>query len=193
VKTGRGSALLLAAVVTMVAGDRYPRLGATSPDALTLQEQAQDISPEAMAQIAALLQEKMSRTPTERKMDSQLIYQLKMSRGQAVAAGVQTVATDLPYTDDARVILDVSGEIGDPLLDALRGLGAEIQSVDAARSSVRVAVDLGAIEPIAALASVRFVQPKQEATTSRIGPTPTLARSLARSRGDSEPAARYPL
>ena len=181
-KTGRGSALLLAAVVTMVAGDRYPRLGATSPDALTLQEQAQDISPEAMAQIAALLQEKMSRTPTERKMDSQLIYQLKMSRGQAVAAGVETVATDLPYTDDARVILDVSGEIGDPLLDALRGLGAEIQSVDAARSSVRVAVDLGAIEPIAALASVRFVQPKQEATTSRIGPTPTLAERQAARR-----------
>ena len=136
-KSGRGLALLLAAVVAIVAGAREHRLGAVSPGALTLQDQAQDISPEAMAQIAALLQEKMSRTPTERKMDSQLIYQLKMARGQAVAAGVPTVATDLPYTDDARVVLDVSGDIGDPLLDALRGLGAEIQSVDAARSSVR--------------------------------------------------------
>src|SRR4051812_14318464 len=49
--------------------------------------QEADVSPEALAQIDALIAEKESRTPRERKMDSQLIYELKMDRGQSIAEG----------------------------------------------------------------------------------------------------------
>src|SRR5882672_3003046 len=59
---------------------------------------ATDISPEAMAQIDALLQEKASRTPAQQKLDSQLVYAVKMARGEAIAAGVSQlqvkIATD---------------------------------------------------------------------------------------------------
>ena len=48
--------------------------------------QLRDISPEALAQIEALIREKESRTGAEQKMDSQLIYELKMRRGDSYRA-----------------------------------------------------------------------------------------------------------
>src|SRR5262245_66100686 len=66
---------------------------------------AQDISPQALAQIQALILEKESRTGTQQKMDSQLIYELKMQRGLMIAEGVQTLATDLPRERKGTVIL----------------------------------------------------------------------------------------
>src|SRR5215510_441771 len=41
------------------------------------------ISDTALAQMAALIQEKESRTPAQQKIDSQLLYKLKMFRGQS--------------------------------------------------------------------------------------------------------------
>src|SRR5262245_38193973 len=64
------------------------------------------ISPEALAQIQALILEKESRTGAQQKMDSQLIYELRMRRGEMIAAGVQTLETDLPYGNGGKVMLD---------------------------------------------------------------------------------------
>src|SRR5262245_37513803 len=62
-----------------------PRAGATAQD--------DGISPQALAQIEALLNEKGSRAGTQQKMDSQLIYALKMWRREMIAEGGQTLAT----------------------------------------------------------------------------------------------------
>ena len=164
-KTRWRSILLTVLVVGALVGSGGHRLA-------LLAQQPETISPEAMAQISALLRDKYNRTPTERKMDSQLIFELRMSRGQAAAQGVATLETDVPYTPDNRVVLDVSGTIDAGLLASLRDLGAEIQTTTA--EFVRVAVELDTVEAIAALQKVSFVQPKQEAVTSRIGRTPTL-------------------
>ena len=66
---------------------------ATSPSAVRVRAQqppstepVADISPEALAQIEALLREKESRSSTEQKIDSQLLYELKMQAGLPVAA-----------------------------------------------------------------------------------------------------------
>src|SRR5262247_2809265 len=67
--------------------------------------QSADISPEAMAQIAALLQEKMNRTQTQQKMDTQLLYELKMDRGQAIADGIRALDTDVPVTDEGKAVV----------------------------------------------------------------------------------------
>ena len=79
-----------------------------------------DISP-ALAQIEALIREKESRTGAEQKMDSQLIYELKMRRGDMLAQGVRTLATDLPYNDQRKVTLDLKvNKVSDALLNQLK-------------------------------------------------------------------------
>src|SRR5258707_13700033 len=66
---------------------------APTPPAITAplrrQEPQSDISESAGQQMQALEIDKDSRTPAEQKLDSQLLYAIKMHRGQAVAAGVK--------------------------------------------------------------------------------------------------------
>jgi hypothetical protein len=126
------------------------------------------ISPEALAQIDALIREKESRSGVRTKMDSQLIYELKMRNGQPVADGVQTVETDLPYNDQGNVELDVKAQIGDSLLGELRANGAQVINAVAAENSVRISIALDRVEAIANLPEVIFVQPEQDSMTSQV-------------------------
>jgi hypothetical protein len=128
--------------------------------------QSADISPEAMAQIAALLQEKMNRTQTQQKMDTQLVYELKMDRGQAIADGIRSLDTDVPLSDDGKAVVDITAAVSDGLVNQLKGNGADIISVQ--EGSVRASVPIGNLESIAALPDVKFVQPKQDSMTSGI-------------------------
>src|SRR6185503_9369715 len=59
----------------------------------------QGLSLAVRQQITALLQEKDARTPAQMKLDSQLIYATKMSRGEAIAPGVPTLR--LHFAPDA--------------------------------------------------------------------------------------------
>src|SRR5688572_6275922 len=106
--------------------------------------QLNDISPEALAQIEALIREKESRTGVELKMDSQLIYELKMWRGDAIAQGVRTLVTDLPYNDQRKVTLDLKvNKVSDALLKQLKSFGADVVSSVTEHDSVRIQVDIG--------------------------------------------------
>jgi len=124
------------------------------------------ISPEALAQIEALIEEKESRSETERKMDSQLIYEAKMDRGEAIADGVRRLDTDVQYTYDGRTVVDITANVSDDLLRQLSDNGADILETVADRNSVRAAVPVGNLEAIAALPDVKFIQPRQDAMTS---------------------------
>jgi hypothetical protein len=115
-----------------------------------------------------LIREKESRTETEKKMDSQLIYEAKMERGEAIADGVRRLDTDVPYTYDGRTVVDITANVSDHLLMELSDNGADILETVADKNSVRVAVPVMNLEAIAALPEVRFIQPRQDAMTSGI-------------------------
>src|SRR5262245_21022429 len=101
-------------------------------------------------------------------MDSQLIYELKMRRGEMIAEGVRTLQTDLPYDDQGKPILDLKAKVSDALLNQLKAYGAEIVNSVPEHDSLRIQVDIDEIEAIAALPDVMFVQQKQGAITSRV-------------------------
>jgi Subtilase family len=152
-----------------------------------------DISPEAYAQISALLAEKAARSSIDQKIDSQLLYGAKMSAGVAIAPGVDEVAVDLPYADDGHVVVDVKARLTTTLREGLFALGAEILSESPEQSSLRIHVDLDRVRAVGALPDVIFMQPRQDATTSRSFPRDRPARfgvadRTARSLGDA-PAA----
>src|SRR5262249_23156722 len=134
-----------------------PRAGAAA-------QQVADISPQALAQIEALLREKGSRTGAQQKMDSQLIYELRMQRGGLIAEGVQTLVTDLPY-DGGELVLDLKATVSDALLDQLKAYGANIVDPVPEQNSVRIKAPLDKVEAIAALPDVVFVGLRQDAMT----------------------------
>src|SRR6185503_16988154 len=131
---------------------------------------AADIAPEALAQIEALIREKDVRTDTQLKIDSQLIYALRMEFGQSVAPGVEAQETDLPYSADGHVIVDVTARDTSALFASLAALGVEVLSTNPDGGMLRLHVNLDQVEALAALPDVTFVQPKQDAQIHQAAP-----------------------
>jgi hypothetical protein len=151
--------LAVAALVSVFATRPFdPGLAAQQPAGL---------SPEGMAQMAALLAEKASRTPAQLKMDSQLIDAAKMARGERIVSGLSTLGVTVSDANAQGVVVDVRANVTDGLLDQMRALGAEVLEVSAAYRHIRIRVALTQIEAIAGLPDVVYVQPKQEPVTSR--------------------------
>src|SRR3954466_1232284 len=121
------SALVL--VVATAATSSNARLTA-SPGQPRQTAAAADISPEALAQIEALIHEKEFRSEGQRKIDSQLIAELRMERGEPIASGVLAAETDLPYAADGHVIMDVQARVTDGLIASLATIGVEVLSSD---------------------------------------------------------------
>jgi hypothetical protein len=140
---------------------------AASTGAIQRQEPQPDISESAWQQIQALEIDKESRTPAQQKIDSQLLYAIKIRRGQGVAAGVQTLAVDVGADDTGLVTVDITAIVDEQLLRDLRGLGAEVSSVFPQYHSLRAVALLDQLEAIAGYPQVRFIQPKQEAIFSQ--------------------------
>src|SRR5205807_10231048 len=163
-KPATSFALALVLLFTIVSsGARAGAAGALQPPA----QAAADISPEALAQIDALIREKDSRTPVQQKIDSQLLYESKMEVGQPIADGIFAVETDLPYAADGHVIADVQANAGSAVGARLGAAGIEVISTSADGSSLRVHINVDQAEAVAADPDVVFLQPRQDAVTSR--------------------------
>jgi hypothetical protein len=126
-----------------------------------------DLPASAVAQIEALLAEKEARTPTQRKISSQLLY-LASGRFDAVRArrAPSKQLQSMTERDAAgRVLVDIKA---DPAVRAkIEALGGKIEGTSAAHRSIRAWVRLDSIEQIAADASVSAVRPALQAMTQR--------------------------
>src|SRR6185436_7670203 len=91
------------------------------------------------------------------------IYALRMEFGQSIAPGVEAQETDLPYSADGHVIVDVTARDTSALFASLAALGVEVLSTNPDGGMLRVHVNLDQVEALAALPDVTFVQPKQDA------------------------------
>ena len=120
---------------------------------------------QALAQMQALAAEKRSRTPAQRKIDSQLLFASRMARGQAVSAGLATLDTHVRPELDGRVVVDVRASVTPALLARLRTLGADVLASHPAYDDVRLQVPFDQLEAIAALPEVRHIAPKAQAIT----------------------------
>ena len=181
-KPGRALAVsFIVALGLYSSGSRLKAAVQPPPDQL-----AADLSPEALAQIDALMAEKESRTPAQQKIDSQLIYERKMEAGQPVAAGVWAVETDLPYAGDGHLIVDLRARAGSGLVSRLPAMGIEVLFASADGSDVRAHLNVDQVEPLAADADMLFVQPKQEASVSGQQATPNLVAATGQGSRSSE-------
>jgi hypothetical protein len=155
------SLLILACTLAVVASGALFSPGIRKA---TASQNLEDISPEALAQIDALIREKESRTDVQKKIDSQLIYKTKIDRGEVIADSVSTLQTDVVVDNEGKTTIDIAVTDTNAVVAALQAQGAEILS--ARSNSIRAVVALNSLESIAAMSEVKFVQPKQEATTA---------------------------
>ena len=94
-----------------------------------------------LAQIDALIREKDLRSGIDRKIDSQLLYRLRMDSGQLIAPGVASLVTDVPYADDGHLIVDVQARMTPALRASLDAMGIEVLSSEG--STLRAHISIG--------------------------------------------------
>src|SRR6185503_1781753 len=109
------------------------------------------ISAAARQQIAALLADKSLRTPTQRKLDSNLLWKIKQLRREPIATTtVSSLRTDVALDVSGQATVDISADVSDALLDKIRALGGTIASTFPQYRSIRAQIPPLQAEQIAA-------------------------------------------
>jgi hypothetical protein len=128
------------------------------------------VSDSALRQIESLLREKESRTPAQKKVDSRLLYKIKMERKQAIAEGVEKLESDLVVDEKGFIDVDISALVSDALLQRLKEIGADVKAAFPQYRSITARVPITEIEALAGRDDVLFVQPHADGTTNRTEP-----------------------
>src|SRR5678816_800304 len=119
-------------------------------------------------QIQSLSEEKRSRTPAQRKIDSQLLYAAKMKRGIRITREVPSLETDVKFDESNRTVVEIFANGGSDLIEKLHSLGVQAASSSREMQSIRASVSADQIEAIASLPEVLRVGTRPVAITSRM-------------------------
>jgi hypothetical protein len=117
-------------------------------------------------QITALELEKASRTPAQQKIDSNVLYTIRMMAGKAPAPGIVSLNTGVDVDDSNNLMVDITAHVSNALLQQLNDAGVLVQNSNARFNSIRAIVPSAQIETIAAWPDVIFIAPKAQAMTA---------------------------
>lgn len=120
-------------------------------------------TPEAMQQMAELMFEKSQRTPAQRKIDSQLLYTAKMRRGLPITPHVLRLETAVKTDAAGGTVVDIRSKVTEALYAKIRQVGGSLINSVSEYDSVRAQLPLAALESVAALPEVRWIQPAAQA------------------------------
>jgi hypothetical protein len=124
--------------------------------------------PELTRQIEALLAEKRTRTPAQRKLSSRLVYESRMRRGLPIAQGIANLRTGIELDADGRLLLDLRADVSDALLAEIEALGGNVRWKVPALGALRILLPLDRTEDLAAHPDVHAIHPADRAFTRKI-------------------------
>jgi hypothetical protein len=124
------------------------------------------------SQIQALLKEKLSRNPAQRKLDSQILFNARLAAGQPIAPGLPDSFKPAPLekSADGLIHVDIDAEVTPGLQSAIKELGGRVELALAQYKSVRAWIPLAAAEKLAERADVHFVKPAEQSRTNAVMP-----------------------
>jgi hypothetical protein len=146
-----------------------------------------DISESGKQQILALIAEKESRTPEQRKIASTLLRAIREHRGETMAPGVTSMrAANVGQAEDGSLEVDITAIVTDELLSELETMGVQVISSYPQYQRIRARTNLNLVERIAHFSEVKFIRPAVKAMKSRAStgreqlPTPAFAAPRVR-------------
>lgn len=149
------------------------------------------ISESAARQIRSLVREKKSRTPGQRKIDTQLLYALKRQRGEAITNEVQTLEVDVKPDIDGKVLVDIRAEVSAEVISALEKARGEIVHRSERYKSIRVRLPLGSLEGLAGMTEIKNIRSAFEAHRPKPRPRGPSAVPANSSGKLNTPQARF--
>jgi VCBS repeat-containing protein len=125
------------------------------------------VSDPVAEQIAAIAAEKATRTPAERKVDSNLLYAAREAAGHRAVDGAPQLRSTVEPRTDGTVEVDLTATVGDGLLRTIRALGGTVVNASPAFDGIRARVPVTQLVALAGQAAVRSIRPAERAMTSR--------------------------
>ena len=145
------------------------------------------LHPDAVAQIEALIAEKEARSPLERKISSQLLYQ-RDGRLPGYAGKHPDLVPLTEVDASGRVLVDLKGEITAEVLDLVGKFGGTVVYASPAQQGARAWLPLEHLETVAAQPAVSNIRPALAATTRR-APAPYNAHKFGSASRQARVAA----
>ncbi|MEM9517424.1 MAG: S8 family serine peptidase [Actinomycetota bacterium] len=119
-------------------------------------------------QIEALMAEKASRSPTQRKIDSDLLYEIKRERNDELFQVVPDLQTRVTTDGRNMVLVDIDATVGASLLERIVALGGEVVNSHPRYRAVRARLPIDAIEQLATSPNVTGIRPADRPVTRKI-------------------------
>jgi len=116
--------------------------------------------------IAPGWQEKEARTAAERKINSQLLYEIYRRRGIADQKGIPPGPTDVKIDKAGRALVDVRADVTPVIEKKIRGLGGVVISKSSPDQSIIARIPILHLERLAGDPRVRAIEPAAEAMTN---------------------------
>ncbi|MEM7581738.1 MAG: S8 family serine peptidase [Acidobacteriota bacterium] len=132
---------------------------------------ASQLTPQAAAQIAALVQEKQSRTAAQHKIDSRLLLELAQQRDSSMLEHLPKLEVARHANAEGAVLIDLDAGVDAALLARITELGGTVHSAFPRWRAVRATLPLTQIESLASLAQVRSLRPADVYMTQMINTT----------------------
>jgi hypothetical protein len=111
-------------------------------------------------QPVAISSKKEMRAMAEAKIDSQLLYVLKIRRGRkSPVADVQSLERSIKIDEQGRTLIDLEASVSDELLREIQRLGGEIISSFKQFNAIRANFPIDKLEDLAALRDIKFIRP----------------------------------
>lgn len=124
-------------------------------------------SPDVTGQSRPPVSEKDARTPAQRKINSQVLYEIYRRQGLAARKQIPDGPTGVRIDSKGRALVDVRAEVTPALRRRLTALGATLVSTSQPDRSTIAWIPLLKIERLAADRSVVAIEPKAEAAIRR--------------------------
>lgn len=108
--------------------------------------------------------EKLSRSETQKKIDSQLLFAIEQMRGPSSSTPAEPIK--LQRDSKNRVLVDIRVPVTKKFLATLKSKGSKIVSTSSRDHSIIAYVGLDKIESLAESKDVKFIMPAAEAITN---------------------------
>ena len=130
--------------------------------------QGEQIQETALEQIRALMAEKAARSGSERRLDSQLLLELKRRRGHPVAQSVPSLITGVEKDANDMTLVDIKADLTGNLLARIEALGGTVESQHPNYRLCRARVPVESLEALATDPAIQYIRPAFKPISNKI-------------------------
>ena len=169
-------------LISFTAVSAFALILASATFGTTAVAQERVLSDSAKRQIEAVMQEKASRTPVQRKISSHLLYEMKRQRGHAMFQAVPALRSGVKVDRAGRTMVDIKAEVTEGLLRRIEQLGGSVVNSFPQFQAVRASMPLMQLEALAGSSQVMSVRPAARAMTNKNTSEGDIAHGAALAR-----------